>query len=115
MTEPERKEKKDKFVKYFEDVPVIKYASFYIGIDEKTAYNWIKDDDDFSSRINQAKSRWARKRALKTKSEFQLERLDKEIWREQKDIVSDGDPIRPALVVFMDDEDGSTNSSKNTE
>lgn len=110
MTELEREEKKNQFVDYFEDIPVIKYAAYYVGIDEKTAYNWIKDDEGFSSRINQAKARWARKRGLKTKAEFQLERLDKEIWREQKDIVTDGEPIKPALVVFMEEEDGPDNS-----
>jgi len=113
MTEPKRKELKKLFVGYFEEVPVVKYAAYYIGVTEQTAHNWLNEDEKFLSQVNQAKARWAKKRALKTKAEFQLERLDKEIWREQKDIVTDGEPIRPALVVFMD-EDGSTNDSKNT-
>lgn len=111
--ESERKQQKELFIKYFEDVPVIKYAAYYVGVTEQTAHNWLKDDENFLSRVNQAKARWAKKRALHTKAEFQLERLDKEIWREQKDIISDGEQIRPALVYFMDD-DGRQDSSKNT-
>ena len=83
-------------------MPVIKYAAFYIEITEQTAHNWLKEDENFLSRINQAKARWAKKRAMRTKAEFQLERLDKEVWREQKDIVTDGQPIK-ALVEFVDD------------
>ena len=88
MTEPKRKELKKLFVGYFEEVPVVKYAAYYIGVTEQTAHNWLNEDEKFLSQVNQAKARWAKKRALKTKAEFQLERLDKEIWREQKDIVT---------------------------
>lgn len=106
QSEELRQEQKERFIEYFEQVPVIKYAAYYVEITEQTAHDWLKNDATFLNRVNQAKSRWAKKRALQTKAEFQLERLDKEIWREQKDIVSDGEAIGIALVEFVD---GSTN------
>ena len=104
ITDEERAKLKQLFIDYFEDVPVVKYAAYYIGVTEQTAHNWLNDDNDFLGLVNQAKARWAKKRALKTLPSFQLERLDKEVWREQKDIVTDGSPIKPALVIFMDED-----------
>lgn len=106
----ERAEQKKQFIAYFEEVPVIKYAAMYVGIVESTAHDWLTQDEEFRRHVNQAKARWARKNALRTKAEFRLERLDKEIWREQKDIVTDGEPIKAALVVFMDDEPSTDGS-----
>jgi hypothetical protein len=100
QSEEARQEQKRHFIEYFEQVPVIKYASYYVEITEQTALNWLKNDPEFLNRVNQAKARWAKKRALQTKAEFQLERLDKEIWREQKDFVTDGEPFT-ALVEFV--------------
>ena len=105
ITDVERQEKKDQFVAYFEAVPVIKYASYYVEITEQTAHNWLKEDTVFFNRVNQAKSRWAKKRAMQTKAEFQLERLDKEIWREQRDITTNGETLNIALVEFVDGKD----------
>ena len=104
----EREQIKELFIEYFEDVPVIKYASYYAGITEQTAHNWLKEDEEFLSLVNQAKARWAKKRALKTRAEFQLERLDKEIWREQKDLVTDGQKIQPATVIDLGNLDAIT-------
>ena len=100
MTELERQEKKEEFIKYFEEVPVIKYAAMYIEITEQTAHNWLNEDATFLSQVNQAKSKWAKKRALKTRAEFQLERLDKEIWSEEKKIKIEGDPVKDILKGF---------------
>lgn len=105
MTKEERQQKKDDFVIYFEEVPVIKYASYYVEITEQTAHNWLKEDQDFFNRVNQAKSKWAKKRALKTKAEFQLERLDKEIWSERKELVVGIDPRKEILNKYLGDED----------
>lgn len=84
MTELKRQEKKDEFVAYYEEVPVIKYAAMYISVTEQTVHNWLNEDESFFSRVEKAKAKWVKKRALKTRAEFQLERLDKEIWQEQK-------------------------------
>lgn len=107
QSEAERQEQKELFVQYFEEVPVIKYASYYVEITEQTAHNWLQEDTTFFNRVNQAKARWAKKRAMRTKAEFQLERLDKEIWREQKDITTNGESLNIALVEFIDGTDTS--------
>jgi len=104
MTEVEREEKKKLFIDYFEDVPVIKYAAFYVEITEQTAHNWLKEDQNFFNRVNQAKARWAKKRTLRTRAEFQLERLDKEVFKEQRDITTNGEALNIALVKFIGDE-----------
>lgn len=101
MTDLEREEKKKHFVEYFEEVPVVKYAAMYIEVTEQTAHNWLNNDEEFLSRVNQAKARWAKKRALKTRAEFQLERLDKEIWSEHKTIDVVVDPRKEILKRYM--------------
>ncbi|MDL2342324.1 MAG: hypothetical protein QFB87_04585 [Patescibacteria group bacterium] len=111
LTDDERDKLKQLFIDYFEDVPVVKYAAYYIGIAESTAYDWMAQDEDFRSCVNQAKSRWARKRAKQTKAEFQLERLDKEVWREQKDITTNGESIVTALVQFIGEDDSADTAS----
>lgn len=108
MTELERQQKKDEFVAYFEEVPVIKYAAMYIEITEVTAHDWLNKDSDFLSRVNQAKSKWAKKRALKTRAEFQLERLDKEIWSEHKTLDISVDPRKEILEQYL----GGTDAGK---
>ena len=105
MTKEQRQQKKDDFISYFEEVPVIKYAAMYIEITEQTAHEWLKTDKDFLSRVNQAKSKWAKKRALKTKAEFQLERLDKEIWSERKEVVLGVDPRKDILRQYLGGDD----------
>lgn len=75
-------ELKERYIKYFEDVPVQRYAAMYIGRNEDTIVLWKKNDPEFSEAVNQARANWVRKQALKAKAEFKLERLEKEIWKE---------------------------------
>lgn len=105
QSEEERQKQKELFIGYFEEVPVIKYAAYYVEITEQTAHNWLAEDPVFFNRVNQAKARWAKKRAMRTRAEFQLERLDKEVWREQKDITTNGESLKVALVEFLGGED----------
>lgn len=84
MTNAEREEKKDRFVSYFRDVPVQKYGAMYIGVTEQTIINWLNEDVDFFNRVQEARADWVKKKASKVRAEFALERLEKEIWQEQK-------------------------------
>lgn len=74
---------KDEYVKYFEDVPVQKYAAQYIGRDEDTIIRWKHTDTQFADRIKKAESKWVRRKLLKTKAEFALERLQASIFKQQ--------------------------------
>ena len=86
QSEQERQEQMDKFVKYFYDVPVQKYAAMYAGITEQTASVWLKEHPEFLKRVQEARADWVKKNALRAKAEFKLERLEKEIWRESKQV-----------------------------
>lgn len=85
QTEEERQEQKDKFVSYFKDVPVQKYAAMYVGITEQTAINWLRDDPEFFNNVQSARAEWVKKRAIETKAEFALERLEHEVFKERKE------------------------------
>lgn len=71
---------KDKYIRYYEDVPVQKYAAMYIGRTEQTVISWCKSDIDFFNRVQVAKANWIKKKFIKTKAEFQLEKLEKEVF-----------------------------------
>lgn len=72
---------KDKYIRYYEDVPVQKYAAMYIGRTEQTIISWCKNDKEFFNRVQVAKSIWVKKRVLKTRAEFQLERLANDVFK----------------------------------
>ncbi|MBI2592364.1 hypothetical protein HYW36_02700 [Candidatus Saccharibacteria bacterium] len=71
---------KEFYIKYFQDVPVQKYAAMYIGRDEDTIIRWRQSDTKFAESIQRAKAEWIRKRLLATKAEFALERLEKNVF-----------------------------------
>lgn len=101
MTNAEREEKKDRFVSYFRDVPVQKYGAMYIGVTEQTIINWLNEDVDFFNRVQEARADWVKKKASKVRAEFALERLEKEIWQEQKVTkVELGDPRKEILKKY---------------
>lgn len=75
-------EEKERFLKYFEDVPVQKYAAMYIGRSEQTIVNWLREDNEFFNNVQEKRALWVKKQALKAKAEFKLERLEKEVWKE---------------------------------
>ena len=88
--EIEKDEKKAEFVKYFEDVPVQKYASMYVGITEQTAINWMKDDEAFFNAVNLARAKWVKKKNLKVKAEFALERLEHDVFKQRSETELNG-------------------------
>lgn len=81
---------KDEYIEYYKDLPVKRYAAGYIGKSEDTVARWLEEDTDFADRVTKAKSEWAKSRARKTMPQFQLERLDKEIWAERKELTGEG-------------------------
>ena len=54
------KDKKAKFLEYFKDVPIQKYAGMHIGVSEHTIVNWKKKDLHFSHCIDELKADWVR-------------------------------------------------------
>ena len=99
QTKEDIAELKKQYVKYFEDVPVQRYAAMYIGRNDDTIVLWKKNDPEFSEAVNQARANWVRKNALKAKAEFKLERLEKEIWKESIEQTV----IMPTPIISLED------------
>lgn len=96
---------KQEYVKYFEDVPIQKYAAMAIGRDEDTIIRWKKEDTDFADLIQRAKAEWIRKKVLATKAEFALERLEREVFSPQLTITHQAElqDTRDKIKAFLDD------------
>lgn len=92
---------KEEYVKYYEDVPIQKYAAMYIGRDEDTIIRWKNDDQDFADAIQRAKAEWVRKKMLGVKAEFALERLEKSVFGKFFD--EEQSQLPPAYIYFPAD------------
>lgn len=79
-------ELKERYIQYYKDLPVQKYAAMYVGRDEDTIKRWREDDADFADRVNLARAEWVKQKASKAKVEFALERLEKSIFKESKEL-----------------------------
>lgn len=71
---------KQRYIEYYSDVPVQKYAAMAIGRNEDTIIRWRNEDSEFADAVQMAKAEWVRKRVLATKAEFALERLEKDVF-----------------------------------
>lgn len=80
------------YVKYYEDVPIQKYAAMAIGRDEDTIIRWRKEDKDFADAVQRAKAEWIRKKLLAVKAEFALERLEREVFSHRVNVINELSP-----------------------
>lgn len=92
-------EQKAKAVLYYADIPVLKHAAAFAGVDEKTIHRWREDDPEFASQLQEAKSTFVRKYGKKARPEFMLERLDPEHFRETK-VIEVVNPIQMMIKKF---------------
>ena len=74
---------KKKYIEYYTDVPVQKYAAMAISRDEDTIIRWKNGDKEFADAIQRGRASFIRKRVLVAKAEFALERLEKEVFSEK--------------------------------
>ncbi len=77
---------KSQYVRFYEDVPVQKYAAMHIGRDEDTIIRWRKNDVMFADAVKKAETAFIRKKMLTVKAEFALERLFKSVFSEKQEI-----------------------------
>lgn len=84
--EERMKEQKERAIEYYGAMPIYKYAAAFAGISEDTLKIWRDNDKDFSDRLQTAKAEFIRKHGKKAKSEFLLERLVKEVFKESKEL-----------------------------
>jgi len=90
LQDKERAEKKIKFLEYFKDTPIQKYAGAYVGIAEDTVTDWKKADTDFSDQIDKLKAEYVQKKVKEVKSpEWILERMFKDHFSPKSEIEGD--------------------------
>lgn len=82
---------KHRYLLYYLECPIQKYAAMYIGRNEDTILRWKKEDSDFADRIEAARAVWVRKKLKKANVDFALERLEKEVF---------GDPDKARDIMY---------------
>lgn len=100
QTRPTIKKLKTEYVKYFEDVPIQRYAALFVGRDEDTIIRWRRCDMQFADAVQRAKAKWIRKKVVASKAEFALERLEKEMFSQDSLRDRDG-PTKLNNIVYM--------------
>lgn len=80
-------ELKAKYLEYYADLPVQKYACMYIGKSEDTLIRWRQEDENFANRLQELRAKWVAKKVSKAKVEFALERLEREVFKDTKEIL----------------------------
>lgn len=95
MIDDNRLHRKQMYLEYLEDVPMHKWASKWVMIDEKTSKRWRDEDKDFADQCELRISTFVKRTAKRAKPEFQLERLLRDDFSERKsvDLTSGGKPI----------------------
>jgi hypothetical protein len=114
MTEARKKEIKEMYLEYLEDIPVHKWASYYCRISEDTSKRLRDEDSEFADACKARISAFVRRTAKRAKPEFQLERLLKEDFSQltKTDITSNGQTITPVLVEFLKKENKENEQSE---
>jgi hypothetical protein len=90
-------ELKEKYIWYFRDAPIQKYAAQYIHRNEQTIIEWKNTDEHFANLVKEAEGDFVRKNLLKTKADWKLERMFKKEFGANLDITSGGEKIIPIL------------------
>lgn len=81
------KKLKDRFVKYYRQLPHKSLSANFIGRTLDTINLWEKSDANFSACVLRAKAEWAREKSKKVKStEWLLERVLKEEFAQRQEI-----------------------------
>ena len=103
MIKDDRLKLKEKFLEYFADVPIQKYAGAYIGRSEDTITDWKKADSDFYDRIERAKAEFIQRKLKGIKSDaWVLERLFKDNFAQRAEITgANGDKIMPTNLMEL--------------
>ena len=77
---------KDKFLSYYQELPIKKAGADFIGRSLDTINNWEKEDPDFADRVLKAKAEYARKHG-KGRPDNLLPKLYEDFQPKQSDIV----------------------------
>lgn len=87
------------------------------GITDDTLKKYRDEDKEFSERLEQIRAQFLGKHIRRSKSEFVLERLAPEYFKQktETDITSGGNAITPVLVKFIGEDDTKSTNNRNTD
>jgi hypothetical protein len=106
---------KIKFIEYFAEVPIQKYAAASIGRSEETIIEWKKADPNFSNQLESTKADYLKRQLGKVRSkEWIIERLFKDHFSARKELTgADGEKLeaQPILVKFIGETDENNRDS----
>lgn len=71
-----------------------------VGVTDDTLKHYRDKDPDFSERLEQGRVRFLEKHMRKSKPEFLLERMEKEIFSQKLEVVNDRDPVEEILKAY---------------
>lgn len=78
---------KIKFLEYFAEVPIQKYAASYIGRSEDAIHEWKQKDSDFANQIEITKAEYLKKQLKGVRSkEWIIERLFKDHFAQRTEL-----------------------------
>jgi len=98
---------KEKYLWYYRDCPIQKYAAQSIRRDMDTIIRWRDEDPGFAEAIKEAESEFVRKNLLKTKADWRLERILKSEFAQRTELTgADGEKLEGLVVIKT--EGGST-------
>jgi hypothetical protein len=94
---------KEKFLVYFKDVPMQRFASMYIGRDEDTISRWKNEDTDFAERIANLKAEYVQNNLKDVKNiEWRLERMFKQEFAQRTEVTgADGKDLPTPILGTM--------------
>jgi hypothetical protein len=99
---PDKNEgRKERFLKYFRETPIQKFAAGYIGVNEDTITDWKKADSDFSDSIELAKAEYVQRELNMVRSrEWKLERIFKGDFAQRNELTGkDGEALEPLIII----------------
>lgn len=83
-------ELKVKFLEYYSDMPIKKYAAYSVGRNEDTILIWEKEDSDFSDKIKRAKAQYLLAKSKRLQPSFIIPLLFRELTPRQELTGKDG-------------------------
>jgi len=103
MTEQERiAAEKVKFLEYFADVPIQKYAAMYIGKSEDTISRWKGEDTEFADQIEAKKAEYLRKGVKRIRigdPKWVIERIYKKEFSPRRELTgAEGNRLLPSVI-----------------
>lgn len=112
MEDPTVDKLKELAIGYYGDVPVLKYTAMHIGREYDTLKRWMDEDSVFAGQMNQARVKSIQKRIKRVKDEWFLERIEKDVFAERKELTGEGGKdLTVQVVSYLEKADGANDTN----